>query len=134
MSAPLSAIGFVGHRPIIPAGDHTAGLVVKWWPGFFPNHSLLRLSQVSKFAVDPLARALPDELFGTLLIEETFNPLGPAIRLGDVDDPADEEQPEREEIQRTRPGFAVIEAMRPHETENPQQIAYHFAVSVCVCH
>jgi hypothetical protein len=57
--------------------------------GFFPNHSLLRLSQVSKFAVDPLAQTLPDELLGTLLIEETFNPLGPAIRPGDVDDPAD---------------------------------------------
>jgi hypothetical protein len=65
------------------------GLVVKWWPGFSPNHSLLRLSQVSKFAVDPLARTLPDKSLGFFLIEEAFNPLGPAIRSDNFDDPAE---------------------------------------------
>ena len=57
--------------------------------GFFPNHSLLRLSQISKFAVDPLARTPPDELLGTFLIEEAFNPLNAAIRPDGFDDPAE---------------------------------------------
>src|SRR5690606_34280755 len=44
-----------------------------------------------------------------------------------IHDPADEEQPQGEKIQGARPGFAVVETVCPHKTENPQQIAYGFA-------
>src|SRR5690606_35531044 len=36
-----------------------------------------------------------------------------------VNDPANEEQAQGEEVQGPRPGFAVIETVGPHEAENP---------------
>src|SRR5690606_29298352 len=45
-----------------------------------------------------------------------------------VDDPADEEQPQSEEVQGAGPGFAIVETVRAHESENPQQVTYGFAV------
>ncbi|MNH15926.1 hypothetical protein D3C79_755510 [compost metagenome] len=47
-----------------------------------------------------------------------------------VDQPADAEQAQGAEPEGTGDWLAVVEAVRPGEAENPQQIADHFAVSV----
>lgn len=47
-----------------------------------------------------------------------------------VHDPADEEKPQGEEVQGPGNGFAVVEAVRPGESKNPEQVAHESAVRV----
>ena len=49
-----------------------------------------------------------------------------------VDDPADQEQPERKKVNRARYGAAEIKPVRADEAENPQNITDDHAVGV-VC-
>jgi len=59
--------------------------------------------------------------------------VGLAIHAGDekqIDNPADEEEPQGEEPDGSRDGFAIVEAMGSHESEDPQDIADQHGVGV----
>jgi hypothetical protein len=47
-----------------------------------------------------------------------------------VNDPTDEEQTQRKEVKSATDGLAVIEAMGPHESEDPQDISNGLAMGV----
>ena len=60
-------------------------------------------------------------------------PVGSAVHRRDqeqIDDPADQQQTQREKINCPADWPALIKTVRPHETEDPQDVADELAVRV----